>query len=292
MRANVAALCLSIFAGAAVLAAQGAPQTPAPKVSALAYSTVYCSGFVTDDRVPTDLRVVSGEQSAFAVVWSQGDYLHINAGEDKGVKIGDRFSVMRKSHDPAHTEWFRGQARLAKSMGTHYVDAGQLRVVNVQPKFSVAQVSFSCFSMHRGDIVRPFQERPIPPFKEAGAFDHFAPVSGKPVGTVVTGHSYFQESGQGSTVYVNLGASHGVKVGDYVRFFRYQGTRDEYAPQTAGYQYEIFGLGSAGKRYSPKELPREVLAEGIVLNASRNSATVFITANSSQVYAGDKVEAE
>lgn len=291
MRANLTALWLSIFAGAVVTSAQGIPEASPSGPSSPTYSTVYCSGFVTDQKLPTDLRVVSGEQSTFDIIWSQGDYVHLNSGADKGTKIGDRFALMRPSSDPERTEWFKGQERLARAMGTHYVDTGQVQVVNVQPKFSVAQVIFACHSIQRGDIARPFQERPIPPFKEAGRFDHFAPVSGKPVGTVVLGHSYLQESGDGNTVYVNLGASHGVKVGDYVRFFRYQGTRSEYAPQTPGYQSEIFGFGNAG-RYAPKELPREVLGEGIVLNSSRNAATVFITAGSSEVYAGDYVEAE
>ena len=39
--------------------------------------------------------------------------------------------------------------------------------------------------MERGDLLRPFEERPAPPCKDATAFDHFAPVSGKPVRTIV-----------------------------------------------------------------------------------------------------------
>ena len=292
MRANLTALWLSIFAGAVVTSAQGIPEASPSGPSSPTYSTVYCSGFVTDQRVPTDLRIVSGEQSNYAIVWGQGDYVHINSGANKGTKIGDRFVVVRPSTDPQRTEWFRGQGRLARAMGTHYIDAGQVRVVNVQPKFSVAQVIFSCYSMQRGDIVRPFQERPMPPLKEAGALDHFAPVSGKPVGRVVLGHSYWQAAGDGNTVYVNIGASQGVKVGDYVRFFRYQGTRIEYAPQTYGYQYEMVGFGRTGVPYAPRDLPREVLGEGIVLNTSRTAATVYITSSSSEVYAGDHVEPE
>lgn len=292
MRANLTALCLSILAGAVVTAAQGIPDALPSNPSSPTYSTVYCSGFVTDQRVPTDLRIVSGEQSNYAIVWGQGDYVHINSGANNGTKIGDRFTVLRPSSDPARTEWFRGQTGLARAMGGHYMDIGQVRVVTVHPKFSVAQIIFSCHAMQRGDIARPFQERPIPAFKEAAALDHFAPPSGKAVGTVVLGHSYWEASGDGSTVYVNIGAGQGVKVGDYVRFFRLEGSTKEYAPQTHGYQYEIVGFGSAGHPYVPRELPREVLAEGIVLNTSRTAATVYITSGSSEVYTGDHVEAE
>ena len=96
-------------------------------------------------------------------------------------------------------------------------------MVNVQPKVSIAEVVFSCDYIQRGDMARPFEERPAPPFKEAAAFDHFAPVSGKPVGTVVSSFDYHQLLGRGDAMYVNVGAAKGVKVGDYMRVFRYQG---------------------------------------------------------------------
>ena len=130
------------------------------------------------------------------------------------------------------------------------------------------------------------------PFKESAKFDHFAPVSGKPVAMVVAGKDFHNASGQNDAIYVNLGTNQGVKVGDYFRVFRYQGTLAETAPQTKGYQYALYGFGSAPKKYEWNDLPREVLGEGIVLSASRNSSTVMITYSSSQIYAGDYVELE
>lgn len=200
--------------------------------------------------------------------------------------------VVRQIEDPSRMDWFKGQSKIEKAIGNLYADIGQLRVVNVLPKTSVAEVSFSCLDMIRGDVVRPFEERPAPPFKEIGPFDHFAPVSGKPVGTVVTSRSFQQSQGQGSTMYVNLGAAQGVKVGDYMRIFRYQGRDIETAPQTKGYAYQVYGYGSTPVRYEWKDLPREVLGEGIVLNAGRNAATVYVTVSSADIYAGDNVEIE
>ena len=47
---------------------------------------------------------------------------------------------------------------------------------------------------------------------------------------IVESKDYQQSAGQGNTVYVNLGTNKGVKVGDYFRVFRYQGTMAELAP--------------------------------------------------------------
>lgn len=290
MRARIAALSLSVFLGAAVSSAQNAPQAPAaPQID---YSTVNCSGFVTDQKVPDEIRLVSGEQSNYKITFARGDYVHINRGQDKGVRVGDRFTVVRAVKDPTEVPWFKWQVKLMNAMGTAYRDTGQLRVVIVQPKVSVAQVAFSCDYMQRGDVVVPYQERPAPPLKDAAAFDHFAPVSGKPVAMVVAGKDFGQSYGKLSSVYVNLGTNQGVKVGDYFRIFRYQGSMAETVPQNKGYQYSMYGFGTAPARYEWNDLPREVLGEGIVISVSRNSSTMMITLSSIEIYAGDYVEIE
>jgi len=291
MRANIAALSLVVMAGVAASSAQE-PRTTLHVPTAPDYNTINCSGFVTDQKVSEEYRLVSGEQSNYKLTFTSGDYVYLNRGQDKGVRVGDRFSVVRPDDYPGDTPWFKWQEKLMKAMGTQYSDAGQIRVVNVQPKVSIAQVIFSCDYMQRGDIVLPYQERPVPPYKEAAAFDHFAPVSGKPVAMVVTGKDHSDAFGKNSAIYVNLGANQGVKVGDYFRIFRYQGSTAETVPQTKDYQFMMYGFGSAPQRYSWNDLPREILGEGIVYNVSRNSSTVMVTFSSSEIYAGDYIEIE
>lgn len=291
MRAKIAALSVLVMMGAAAGWAQEI--RTAPKViTAPDYNMINCSGFVTDQKVSEEFRLISGEQSNYKLTFTAGDYVYIDRGQDKGVRVGDRFFVLRPNDYVGRTPWFTWQDKLMKAMGTSYVDAGQVRVVNVQPKVSVAQIIFSCDYIQRGDIVLPYQERPTPPFKEAAAFDHFAPVSGKPMAMVVTGKDNSAAFGKNSAVYVNLGTNQGVKVGDYFRIFRYQGSHAETVPQTKDYQFTMYGFGSAPQRYSWNDLPREILGEGIVFNVSRNSSTMMITVSSSQIYAGDYVEIE
>jgi hypothetical protein len=285
MRAKLTAVSLFVFIGAGICSAQTAP----PQAS---YSTVYCSGFVSDQRVPDAARLVSGEQSNIKIMFGRGDYVIINRGQDKGVRVGDRYSVVRPESDSLQVNWFKWQSKLMKAMGIHYVDAGQLRIINVQAKTAVAEVSLSCDYMLRGDIILPFQERPEPTFKDPSAFDHFAPISGKPVAMIVQSKDYQQSAGQGNTFYVNLGTERGVKVGDYFRIFRYQGTLAELSPQTKGFQDRLYGFGSSPGRYNWNDLPREVLGEGLVINVSRNSSTVFVTYSSADIYTGDYIEIE
>src|ERR1700730_8620562 len=174
MRANLAALCLAAFAGAGVCYGQSAPATGGTTLQP-GYTTIYCSGFVKDTRLPNDLYVISGEQAGYKIIYAQGENVYINRGSDNGVRIGDRFMVVRQTADPGRVEWFKGQTKITNAIGALYADIGQLRVVNVLPKTSIAEVVFSCKDMNRGDIVRPFEERPTPPYKELGTFGNFPP---------------------------------------------------------------------------------------------------------------------
>jgi hypothetical protein len=299
MRANAAALTFGLLFAASGAWAQDTPAPPVvtstqavPTATSPDYTAVYCSGFVTADKVPDDTRLISGEQSNIKVIFSRGDYVFLSKRSNQGVKVGDRFSVVRPVTEPTDVQWFKWQNKLIKAMGTVYADEGHVRVIRVEPNTSTAVITFSCDYMQRGDIVRPYQERPSPAYKPIGEFDHFAPPSGKAVGMLVMGHTFSQLFGKNSTAYINLGNAQGVKEGDYIRFFRHEGTVAETAPNLEGFQYKMYGFGSTPVKYKWSDLPREVLGEGVVINVSRNSATVFVTFTSIDVFAGDYVEIE
>ena len=290
MLAKSAKLSLALLLGAGVCAAQRSEAVR--RANEPDASQINCAGFYADSKVGNDAAVVSGEDSLNKLTFTTGDYIYINRGMNQGVREGDLYSVVRPEKDPSLVSWFKWQAKLVKAMGQGYADIGQIKVVKVQPKTATAQVVFSCDPMQRGDLIYPYQARPVGPFKDGSKFDHFAPVTGKPVAMVVISKDWAQSAGQRDTIYVNLGTVQGVKVGDYFRIFKYQGSRAETAPTVRGYQYKIYGFGSAPQDYEWNDLPREILGEGIVLNASKNSSTVLITYTKSEVYAGDYVEIE
>jgi hypothetical protein len=256
------------------------------------YSAVYCSGFITDEKVPAEVRLMSGEESGDKIVFISGDYIYINRGSAQGVRVGDRFSIVRPDRDPNQVPWFKWQEKLLRAMGTQYVDAGQVEITTVHPNVSIGLIKFSCDYMQRGDIALPMTERPSPPFKPAEKFDRFAPVSGKSVGMLVAGREFTEAYGKNSTVYVNLGTNQGVKMGDYIRVFRYQGSTSATSVNFPDYQYSMYGFGTTPVKYKWNDMPRDVLGEGIVINVSRNACTIFVTYSKIDMYAGDYVEIE
>jgi hypothetical protein len=298
MRAIAAGMGLGMMLAATSSWTQNNPQAqslsstqPVSAATSPDYAAVYCSGFVTSEY-KDETHLISGEESNAKIVFTTHDYVFISKGSNQGVRVGDRYSVVRPDKDPTDVQWFKWQDKLLKAMGKYYIDAGQLKVINVQPNVSTAEVTFACTYLQRGDIVQPFQERPSPPFKAAPENDRFAPVSGKAVGMVVAGKDFAQGFAKFNTAYANLGANQGVKVGDYMRVFRYQGSHAETAPNFDDYQYKMYGFGSTPQKYQWNDLPREILGEGIVLNVGPNSSTILITYSRLEMYAGDYVEIE
>jgi hypothetical protein len=255
-------------------------------------SDLYCSGLITNNPVPNNSYVISGENSRYKTSFSPGDYVFINQGAEHGAKVGDEFEVVRPISDgSASTVWFKYQAMLSHAMGTRYADIGRLRVVHVDAKTSTTQMDLGCTLMQRGDIVLPFMPRPAPQYHDV-KFDPFAPPSGKKTAMVVTGKDYQVLTGADKIVYINLGDAQGVRVGDYFRVFRYQGTRFETVYQVPDTAYKAYGFGSTPVAFGWDNLPRQVLGEGIVLRTGPNSSNVLLTTTRQEILAGDYVELE
>lgn len=256
-------------------------------------TALYCSGVVTNESMPHEAYVISGENSHDEIGWLSGQMVFINRGADKGVKVGDEFSVIREENEKSPVEWFAGQAMLRRSIGSVHADVGRIRVVHVDAKTATAQVELACDPIERGDSIVPFEPREVPQLRPDTLIDQFAPATDKPkTAMVAMTHRFGEAAGANSVVYVNLGAAHGVKVGSYFRIFHYQGERNEYVYQSRETAYMIYGFGSAPARYSWEDLPRDIVGEGIVLRVTKNTATVLVTASRREIVAGDYVETE
>ena len=296
MRGKIVLAGLILGLSGLVAAAQDRPTVPRP-------GDIYCSGTVTSESVPQDTYVITGEQSATKITFDEGDYVYVNKGSSQGVKVGDEYSVVRAVKDPYGIEWTKWEFAILHKMGTVWEDEGRVKVLVVRPDVSIGQVEHSCDYVQRGDILLPFTERPAPPLKSEANFDRFAPANGKPLAMVITGKKFQQQVGNEDIIYVNLGNAQGVKVGDYFRIFRYQGTQRETDYQTPRYAFDmefhsavpdagIYGFGSVSKKYTWNNVPREDVGEGVVLRTGPNSATVLITFCLREIFPGDYVEIE
>ena len=111
MHRKIAAFSLMAVLGAAAGSAQEIRTAP-KEITAPDYNTVNCSGFVTDQKFPQEFRVISGEQSNYKLTFTSGDHVYINHGQDNGVRVGDRFFVVRPDD-------YAGDVEQAQLRGAH-----------------------------------------------------------------------------------------------------------------------------------------------------------------------------
>jgi hypothetical protein len=249
----------------------------------------YCAGMVTNEQIPYDMYVISGPEADPQTIYSLGQYVYVNKGSADGVKVGDAFMVLRPQSDFLHVPVFDQEHPLANAMGTQWADVGRIHVVVVHPKVSIAQISYSCTYMQRGDYVRPLVNYPTPAFRPLKDLDRFAPPSGKATGRVVRAKHYQMLEERGEVVYVNLT---GVKAGDYIRFYRPTAAQINAIYQIGGMADHVYGFGNTPVRWYSPDLPREVLGEGVVLRTTPTSASVLIYNQFREIYLGDWVEVE
>lgn len=281
---------------------------------------LYCAGFIQYVPFPTPaLQIVGGEEEQEQRTYAQGDYVYINAGSRQGVREGQTFSVVRP----------RGRltskfTRKRGYLGVYVRELGQLRVIEVKERVSVAIVEVSCEMMLNGDLLQPTPQRLSPPERSEVALNRFADPSGKQTGRIVLARDAREMVSRSQIVFIDLGAEDNIKAGDYLTIYRPAGTgnldgieNEEISPATSsGFESDRYAGGKYSiqsqrtkdypntpglyiredpvtthevKRHRPP-VPRKVVGEMVVLSVQTRTATAIITRVAQEVHTGDYVE--
>ena len=281
---------------------------------------LYCSGFIQYVPFPTPaVQIIGGEQEQEQRVYAEGDYVFVDAGSQQGVRVGQTFSVVRP-RGRVTSKFTRKKGYL----GVYVRELGQLRVVEVKERVSVAYVETSCEVMLNGDLVQPSPQRLAPSARAEGALDRFADSTGKQTGRIVLARDSREMVSRDQIVFIDLGAEDQIKAGDYFTVYRPAGTgtvttfeNEEIMPPTnAGFGSDRFGGGKYSNQsqrtkdypntpglYIRKEavttheikgnrppVPRKVVGELVVLSVQTRTATAIITRVAQEIHTGDYVE--
>jgi outer membrane protein OmpA-like peptidoglycan-associated protein len=254
-------------------------------------SDIYCSGFITTDRVPTDHYVAAGWNSPDQTRYGAPiDYVYIHG---RNINVGDRYQIVRPVKDPDEYEFYSGQRAAIRNAGEPYFEMGYAKVIDVQKESAVAVPELACSDFVVGDLAIPFTERQVPVFRVVPV-ERFAKPSGKPVGRIIMGSDFDSLLGNKYIAYIDLGENKGIKVGDYLR-------------ATRTYNYAYHDRDASMSRYASvvedtqknpqklpmselSSLPRRTLGNMIVLQVHKKSSTVMIVSSLEDIHVGDGVE--
>lgn len=279
----------------------------------------FCGGFIEHEPAAIRFQIVGGEEEQEQRVFSQGDYLYINAGAQQGIAAGQDFAILRPRG--RFTSKF---TRKKGTLGVFTQEVGRLRVIEVKDNISVAFVLKSCEVIRFGDILRSV---PQPASVTTGTefpIRRFQDPTGKQQGRIVMARDGREMFSENQVVYVDLGREDNLRVGDVLTIYRPVGrgnlTRQriadtEIAPNKKnGFESEVFAGGKfsnqANRAKDPNgtgfhdqtpittpeirdrrpALPRKIVGEAVVLNVEARTATVLITHVAQELHTGDYVE--
>jgi len=267
---------------------------------------VYCSGFVTKEPVSQQVFVAGSLNSPHATHFINGEVVYLSGSN---YKVGQQLTLLRELRDPNRYESFDGQMKLLEGIGQPYSELGQAHVIDTRQRMAIAKLDFLCEPAVPGDFAVPRIEHAQLSYRRPKQFDVFAPANNKTSGRIVLARDFDNVLGDGSKVYLTIGAKQGVKAGEYYRIFRtYEADlerpidqlsfRASYSEDTQAHPAHIASsrwdkyARHKGPGINVNDLPRRSLGELLILSTSPTSATGMITFALEEVHIGDGVELE
>lgn len=275
-------------------------------------NNLYCAGYVETGTVNTEDEIVGAQEEQEQNIYSQGDDVYISMGTNRGVKVGDMFSVIRP-RGTVKTRWTN-----KKNLGFYVQEVGAVEVVNVKAEVSVARVVSSCDNLLLGDLLQPTPVRTSPLTQQRPALNVFGDASGKTSGRIFMARDNQEMLTREQIVYIDLGSEDRVNVGDYLTIYRPLGSgnlfendeKERVKARDGGFQSEVYrggkfsnqaprksGTKADGRVVTNEEAKkgrpaglRKVVGEIVILNVKEKTATAIITRTAQEIHTGDMVE--
>jgi len=275
---------------------------PVERVQTPTSSDLYCAGFVNKQVLPNSNFVLGGLESPNTTKFVNNDLIYL-AGH--GYQAGQQYTIVRELRDANRYEIFAGQHSMLAAMGQPYAELARVRIIDTRSKSAIGHIEFSCEPVDPGDIAIPYAEKQPVVFHPPLRFDRFAPPNGKVNGRIVLGKDFDSELGTGKKVYINVGASQGIKVGDYFRAVRSY-TADLNDPvdslsfkaskvedtqnREPNIEPRMLTKSGKGPTIHVSDYPRRAVGEIVVIGTTPTTATGMIVFALEDVHLGDRVE--
>ncbi|HEX4825043.1 MAG TPA: hypothetical protein VFV19_12095 [Candidatus Polarisedimenticolaceae bacterium] len=214
---------------------------------------LYCSGWIDDQHQPSLLKIAGGELEK--IMQAHDDIVYLNQGRTQGIQAGADYVVVRPERKVVHPA-------TKEMVGTYTQRLGHVRVLCAQENTATAVVVSSCEDIRPGDELLPWKELQSPMMDHVPPMDRCAEPSGLAQGWVIDGGpDALLSVGGGNLISTDLGPEDGIRPGSLLTIYRDNG-----------------------------DLPRKVLAQGVVLSVENKTSTVKLVTSRVEVRPGDRAE--
>ena len=248
------------------------------------HSDLYCAGEVRPAYEKTDVYIANSEEQKIGL--STGDLVYLSGGKDGNkVKPGETFVVIARGSEVFHPV-------TDKWLGTYVRRLGRVKVLAVQDRTSIAEITESCQDrIEVGFEVEPDPGLTSPPARAISFSKLDVEPSGKPNGYVVYLQDGMNGAVAGSMVDVDLGTRDGVHAGDVMLIYLSNASP---RPRDVTYDYKW-----DGKRYVSQPLrddsshelfPRKPIGQLVVIRTEERTSSAKIVYSIRDVEVGSQVE--
>ena len=239
-------------------------------------SEVVCFGYIGPDDEGFIAQVVGAENSAEQTDYTEHNLLYLDAGADRGMRVGDEFWIVTPQDEVLHP--MSGQ-----SMGRFYQYRGRAVLVCLEGRTATVQVTLACTDIPMGSFLKPYEPVPIPLGRKEPACKPCDPPSGKANGRIVYTRDGVIALGNDNDVLIDLGLAQGIQPGDQLSIFRYA-TGADYGIRPQG-SYWVYTPPPPGV-----EIPRTYLGDMAILYVGDRWAMGRIIDARRLIEVGDQVE--
>jgi len=199
-------------------------------------SDIYCSGFIGNLKEKFGYKIIGSEYGNLSVEespdiqeapsaatgttvkydLSSGDIVYLDGGRDGGLSPGEVFTAVDPGQVVRHPTTH-------KVLGRYYAYLGRVRVLSVQDKTAIAEISDACRPIHVGAELKPFQEEPVPLARLGSIRPVNEPAAASEImhgATIVLSDNGVVSLGQDHIVYIDRGADDNVTPGDLFTIYR------------------------------------------------------------------------
>jgi hypothetical protein len=273
---------------------------PVEKVQQPTDADLNCAGFIGKQLTSRDKFVTGGLETAFTTQFASGEAIFLNG---KDYQLGQQYEIVRELKDPNRYEVFPGQWKSVKAAGQAFEELARVQVVDTRHKMAIARVEYSCNTVLPGDFVVPYVQKTALELHAPMRFDRFVQRSGTS-GRIILAKDFDSEMGNGGKVYLNIGASQGLKVGDYLRATRsfeaiahdsvealsFKSPTLEPTQKIHPSLDATFLNRTNGPDIHVADMPRKGIGEIVILSVTPTTATGMVVFSLEPVHVGDRVE--
>lgn len=212
-------------------------------------------GFLLENGLKPSGFIISTYQNRQMV--GEDDIVYTDLGKEHGTKVGDRFSIYKKLGAISHPV-------TNVILGYKAVPLGTLQISETDEKVSKAIVTKSFMEIGAGSYLMPYSDRK-------------RDIALKSSDRELTGYIVETQTGNkaiaaGDVVYLDLGRSQGVAVGNMLYIVR------DVIPDQKFLDVPV------------DKLPAELIGAVVVVDTGENTSTALVVKSIDTVYRGDRVE--